>query len=65
MKNILLASLIVLLGLAFGWLTTCGLVWLITLCFGLPFTWGIGTGVFLVIFTINWAFQFKVKISKE
>ncbi len=40
-----------LLFLAYGasWLLTCGIVKLITVCFGLTFNWLIGTGVWLVM----------------
>lgn len=61
MKKILLSGLkvifdIVVMGIIlFGasWLITCGIVKLITLCFGIDFTWGIGTGVWLILFLIG------------
>lgn len=61
MKKILLSGLkvifdIVVMGvILFGasWLITCGIVKLITLCFGIDFTWGIGTGVWLILFLIG------------
>lgn len=36
-----------------SWLLTCGLVKLITLCFGWKFTWGIGTGIWLILLLIK------------
>lgn len=36
-----------------SWLLTCGLVKLITLCFGWKFTWGIGTGIWLILFLLK------------
>lgn len=36
-----------------SWLITCGVTKLITLCFGIDFTWGIGTGVWLSLFLIG------------
>lgn len=57
MKNLLkigipyiLGSLTVfaLLG-GISWITICGLVKLITMCFGWKFTWAIGTGVWLCL----------------
>lgn len=37
----------------FSWLATCGIIYLITLCFGLEFKWIIATGIWLVIFLIK------------
>lgn len=41
----------VLVGIS--WLITCGVTKLITLCFGIDFTWGIGTGVWFSLFLIG------------
>ena len=32
-----------------SWLLTCGLVKLITLCFGLSFSWAVATGIWLIL----------------
>lgn len=45
----LLAILIFLAGNAVSWAITCGLVYLITLCFGWAFSWTIATGIWFVI----------------
>ena len=34
---------------ALSWLGTCGIIKLITLCFGLTFSWGIATGIWLIL----------------
>lgn len=51
------ASLPIILGsfawIGLSWVVTCGFVKLITLCFGIDFTWGIGTGVWLSLFLIS------------
>ena len=31
-----------------SWAATCGIFYLITLCFGLRFSWALGTGVWLI-----------------
>lgn len=36
-----------------SWLLTCGLVYLIMLCFALEFSWWIATGVWLVLLLFN------------
>ena len=42
---------IILLVVAFGgsWIVTCGVIKLITLCFGWQFKWSIATGIWLVM----------------
>ena len=48
------AALIVLaLYCGLSWLVTCGLVYLITLCFDVAFTWSAATGVWLVWIILN------------
>lgn len=48
-----------LIALIFGvsWIVTCGIVYLVSLCFGWTFSWGIATGVWLVILLIKWIFD--------
>ena len=53
----LAAVLIFALVCAISWILTCGLVYLITLCFGWTFSWGIATGVWLVIWLLNSIFN--------
>lgn len=36
-----------------SWIITCGIIKLITLCFGLPFSWSIATGIWLIICLIS------------
>lgn len=48
-----------LLAIAYGlsWLITCGLVKLITMCFGWTFSWAIGTGVWLIMCLVKSVFN--------
>lgn len=32
-----------------SWISTCGVIKLITMCFGLKFKWSIATGIWLII----------------
>ena len=41
--------LILIVGLAFSWICTCGVIKLITLCFGWTFKWSVATGIWLVM----------------
>lgn len=40
-----------------SWAITCGIIYLITLCFGWTFKWGIATGIWLVICLFNLVFK--------
>lgn len=42
---------IVLLALLYGtsWIATCGIIKLITMCFGWTFKWSIATGIWLIL----------------
>ena len=63
----LLTFLIVALGFiiikGISWIITCGIIKLITLCFGLNFSWGIATGIWLVILILKSIF--KVNVSSK
>ena len=49
--GIVAAAVILLLILCGGvsWIITCGIIKLITMCFGLEFSWVIATGIWLII----------------
>ncbi len=50
----LIIGIIIFIGLtAISWLITCGVIYLISLCFGFKFSWLIGTGVWLVMILIK------------
>lgn len=53
MKKGFLFALLVVLLCFLSWLATCGIIYLITLCFGLKFKWIIATGIWLLVFLIN------------
>jgi len=52
---------IVILALVYGfsWIATCGVIKLITLCFGWTFKWGIATGIWLVLCLLGSVFGTK------
>lgn len=55
--NVLAALTVILLALAmivFSWGVTCGIIKLITLCFGWEFSWGSATGIYLIMVLFNW-----------
>ena len=60
-----LISIAILIGLgAISWLITCGIFYLITLCFSLEFSWLTATGVWLVMILLRSIFSVTVK-NKE
>ena len=56
MKYILTFISAFIILVAISWLATCGIVKLITMCFGLTFTWPIATGIWLVLFLLGSVF---------
>lgn len=42
-----------LLGLAFSWIITCGLVYVAYKCFGYEFSWWVATGIWVVIILLK------------
>lgn len=61
----LFAVLIFMFACAASWIITCGVIKLITLCFGWEFGWDIATGVWLIMFLIKHVFNMgEIKIRK-
>lgn len=40
-----------------SWIATCGIIKLITICFGLTFKWSVATGIWLVICLLQGIFK--------
>ena len=53
----LAAVFIFLFACAVSWIITCGVIKLITMCFGWEYSWGIATGVWLIMFLIKHVFS--------
>ena len=51
---ITLTILLTIIAYAISWLATCGLIKLITLCFGWTFSWLIATGIWLILLLFYW-----------
>lgn len=54
---------IMLIVLAYGasWIATCGIIKLITMCFGLTFKWSIATDIWLIMCLAKTVFNTTVK----
>lgn len=42
-----------------SWLSVCGIIKLITMCFGLTFSWSVATGIWLILWLLKIAFSRK------
>lgn len=51
--GLLIAILVVALFWGISWIVTCGIVKLITMCFGLTFSWPVATGIWLCLMLLN------------
>ena len=51
--GIIAVMLIVITLFALSWIITCGIIKLITLCFGWTFSWPIATGIWLVMILLR------------
>ena len=56
---IVIAILAVCYGLS--WIVTCGIIKLITMCFGWTFKWSIATGIWLIMCLLQSIFNATVK----
>lgn len=54
---VILTALASLMVLALSWGLTCGIIYLITLCFSLAFSWEIATGIWLVLMLLSSFFK--------
>jgi hypothetical protein len=52
----ILLIIVSLLALALSWIVTCVIIKLITLCFGVAFSWLIATGIWLVFLLLRLVF---------
>lgn len=57
MKKALIKILILLIALIVSYFATVGIIKLITLCFGLKFSWLVATGIWLSMFLLNSIFK--------
>lgn len=58
---LLVSIFLIALIYAFSWVCTCGIIKLITLCFGLSFKWFVATGIWLIICLARGIFNVEIK----
>lgn len=49
---------------ALSWIVTCGIIKLITMCFGLTFSLGVATGIWLICILLKSLFSSNVTVKK-
>lgn len=59
-KTALVVILIVVALYGISWIVTCGIIKLITMCFGLTFKWSIATGIWLIMCALKSIFKVTV-----
>ena len=59
--GISIIAFIILAVLTYGvsWILTCGIIKLITVCFGLSFKWSVATGIWLILILAESVFKPK------
>lgn len=62
--GIVAAILIWLAAMTLSWICTCGVIKLITLCFGWTFSWAIATGIWLIMLLARTVFKSSTTVKK-
>lgn len=62
--GVLFAILAFIVLAAVSWIATCGIIKLITLCFGWTFSWAWATGIWLVMFLLKSIFSNTTTVKK-
>lgn len=65
MTGCIVAIIVLLLAMGLSWILTCGILYLISLCFSLAFSWSIATGIWLVLFLLSSFFRSVNTNSKK
>lgn len=64
MIALFLALLIPIICYALSWIVTCGLFYLLTLCFGWEYSWAIATGVWILFLFAKSIFSHNTTIKQ-
>lgn len=58
---LIIGAILLVLCYGISWIVTCGIIKLITLCFGLTFKWSVATGIWLIICLLRSIFRVTVR----
>ena len=53
------------IGYGLSWIVTCGIIKLITLCFGLTFKWSVATGIWLAMILLKSVFKSNTTVKTK
>lgn len=59
--TIILLSVLIL---GISWIGTCGVIYLVTLCFNWTFKWNIATGIWLILLVVGPILKPRVTVKK-
>ncbi len=60
----ILVALILIVTYSFSWICTCGVIKLVTMCFGWAFSWKTATGIWLVMCLARTVFKSNTTVKK-
>lgn len=52
-------------GAALSWITTCGVIALLSLCFSFTYSWAVATGIWLIAYTVLTIIYALIRASKK
>ena len=58
---LIIGAILLVLCYGISWIVTCGIIKLITLCFGLTFKWSVATGIWLIICLLRSIFRVTIR----
>lgn len=61
---VVLVALMLMAVYGISWICTCGVIKLITMCFGWAFDWGIATGIWLIMCLARTVFKSTTTVKK-
>lgn len=60
----IVVGIILLAAYAISWICTCGVIKLVTMCFGWTFKWSIATGIWLIMCLARTVFKSNTTVKK-
>lgn len=57
-------AVVLIIGYAISWIVTCGIIKLITLCFGWTFKWSVATGIWFIMCLARTVFSHHTTVKK-
>lgn len=58
---VIIVGLMFVVGYGLSWIATCGIIKLVTLCFGWKFSWAVASGIWLIMVLLSSTFKSSSK----